>query len=242
MANSSAAHSSLPISSEALGYRVAEREKVRDVARRVRELARRQRAPRPVCELVALQEPYAEGALDELDEGRRHLPEEAGRHLRVEEPPRNRPAGTLENLEVLLGGVQDCQALAAEDLCERRDVDRERVHERDPALPGELEEGEVGEVGPLPVELGVEAVDLAARELVDKSVEGGRVADPAVVAHTGRAPHDGARAADGTPYPGRFERRGTRTIASLRAPEAGARGPAVPVPHFIFSVLMPYPP
>ena len=102
------------------------------------------------------------------------------------------PQARVEHLEVLLGRVQHRQARAVEAPRERRDVDRERVDKGDPALPGELQQGEMGEVGPLPVELGVEPVDLAGGELVQKSFEGGLVADPAVVADAGGAAHDGA--------------------------------------------------
>ena len=85
----------------------------------------------------------------------------------------------------------------------------------------------MGEVGLLPVELGVEAVDVACRELVHEGLESGRVADPAVVADAGRARHDGARA---DPPDLRSQAGssgfGARAIASLRAPKAGARGPS----------------
>ena len=133
--------------------------------------------------------------------------------------------------------MQDGHARALEDPRERGDVDREGVDEGDPALPGELKQGEMGEIGPLPVELGVEGVDLAGGKLVQERLESRRVPDPAVVTHPRRSPHDRARAAHGAAYPGRRESLGTRAVASLRAPETGTRGSAAPVPHVIVSVL-----
>ena len=147
------------------------------------------------------------------------------------------PHAALDDLEVLLGRVQDGDALAVEDLGERRDVDGQRVDEGDAALPGELEQGEMGKVGPLPVELGVEPVDLAVRELLHKCRETTRVADPAVVADTGGAAHDRALAAGRAADEGGPEGFGARAVASLQTPEARARGPAVAVPHLIVSVL-----
>ena len=71
--------------------------------------------------------------------------------------------------------MEDGEPRTGEDLGERRDVDGERVDEGDPAGPGDLEEGETREVGPLPVELRVEGVLADPLKLVDEGAEGGRV-------------------------------------------------------------------
>lgn len=136
--------------------------------RRVLALLVAERPARPVGELVALLEAQVQKVLGEGSErGCRHA-EEPRRELRVEKPPRRRAARPFEDLEVLFGGVDDGERRTREHLGEGRDVDGERVDERDPPRPGDLQERETGEVGPLPVELGVERVGLDTPQLVEQ--------------------------------------------------------------------------
>ena len=82
-----------------------------------------------------------------------------------------------QDLEVLAGGVDDGQAGSVEQLGHRRDVDGEGVDEDDLVVPGELHEGELGEVRALAVELGVERPDLDVAEPVEQVGQGGVVGD-----------------------------------------------------------------
>ena len=80
------------------------------------------------------------------------------------------PHALFEDFEVLFCSMDNREARTLQQPSQRRDVDRERVYESDPTLPGELDQGELREIGPLPVELGVERVDLAGPELVHKGI------------------------------------------------------------------------
>jgi hypothetical protein len=145
------------------------------VVRRVLALLVAQGAARPVGELVALFQSQSQHPFDERDERRRRHTEEPRGELGVEKSRRRRPARPLEDFEILVGGVDDGEPRTGEHLGERRDVDGERVDEGDPAGPGDLEEGETREVGPLPVELRVEGVLADALELVDEGAQRGGV-------------------------------------------------------------------
>jgi len=89
---------------------------------------------------------------------------EPGRHLGVEEPLRNPPAGSIQYLEVLLGRMGNHGRGGGKQLGERPDVDAQRVDECDrrwltrPLWPCQLNQGQVGPVGPLSVKLGVQRV------------------------------------------------------------------------------------
>ena len=63
----------------------------------------------------------------------------------------------------------------AEHLGQRRRVDGEGVDERHLVGPGDLNERQVGDIGPLGVELGVEAVALRGGDLGDQRLEGAGV-------------------------------------------------------------------
>lgn len=82
--------------------------------------------------------------------------------------------------------MYDRRAGPGEDFAERTDVHGQRVHQHDVVRPGELEEGQLGEVGRLAMELGVEPDDRLVVELIEDvgevAVVGDRVraqADPA---------------------------------------------------------------
>ncbi len=100
-------------------------------------------------------------------------PVKPGRDLGVEEVGRHGAALELEDLEVLVGGVQHGDLRAPQDLGERRHVDRQRIDEHELARPGQLHQGELREVGALPVELGVERVGVDRAEGRDDVAEPG---------------------------------------------------------------------
>jgi len=166
-----------PARREPVGDHAMELDEVGDVVRRVLALLCAERPARPVRQLVALLEAQPQQLLDERDERGRRQAEEPRRELRVEKPRRGGAARPFEDLEVLVGGVDDGQSRTGKHGGEGRDVDGERVDERDPAVPGDLKEGQPGEVAPLTVELGVERVLVGAPELVDESAERDLVGD-----------------------------------------------------------------
>ena len=88
-------------------------------------------------------------------------------------PARDRAAGQLEDLEVLVGGVQDGDAGPVEDLGERVRSTGERVDQREAVAPRQLHERELREVGALAVELRVEGVRRGVAEVVDDLGESG---------------------------------------------------------------------
>ena len=98
-------------------------------------------------------------------DGRRHA-EEPGHDLGVEHGGGDGTARGHEHVEVLRRRVGHRDARALEDPGQRRRVDGQRVDERHLVGPGDLDEREVGDVGPLGVELGVEAVVLLGADLV----------------------------------------------------------------------------
>ena len=147
-----------PLASSRLCSRSCDLEQVGDVGRGVLELARLERPAQPVGEPVGLGQPQAELALVQRGQRRRGHAEEAGGDLGVEQALRDGAAGEVEDLEVLVGGVQHRERVAVEDLGERREVDRERVDQDQAAVPGELHQRDLRVVGALAVELGVERV------------------------------------------------------------------------------------
>ena len=80
-----------------------------------------------------------------------------------------------EDVEVLSGGVGHGDTGSGEDAGERGGVDGERVDQGHAAGPGELDEGEVRHIGPLGVELGIEAVGGLSRQLDAQVFECARV-------------------------------------------------------------------
>ena len=116
-----------------------------------------ERALAPVGEPVALRQVDVEDPVGQRGERRGGEAEEPGRHLGVEQVLGHAAARPVEDLEVLAGGVGDHERRGLEDRAERPDVDGHRVDQRDAALPRHLEQRELGPVGALAVELGVEA-------------------------------------------------------------------------------------
>ena len=69
------------------------------------------------------------------------------------------------------GGVGDGHARSVEDRRQRGGVDGQRIDQGHLVGPGDLDEREVGDVGALRVELGVEAVVLLVADGCDERVE-----------------------------------------------------------------------
>ncbi len=106
------------------------------------------------------------------------MAEEAGGQLRVEQPGRHGATGPAQHLEVLLGGVEDGQPRTVEQGGEGADVDRQGVDQGRLATPRQLQQGQLGVVGPLPVELGVEGIGRLGGGSGKDLGEAGVVGDP----------------------------------------------------------------
>jgi hypothetical protein len=163
---------------------VGKLEQVLHVGRRVRQLGVGERPEAPVGEPVPLRHLPAEERLGERGQAGRGVPGEAGRDLGVEQPARAPPAGPLEDLEVLVGGVGDHGRGAGQHLGEGGHVDGERIDERDLGNPGsarfgpgDLQQGQRRPVRPLPVELGVEGVAVRAAQAINEILESGLFGD-----------------------------------------------------------------
>ena len=87
------------------------------------------------------------------------------------------PQAAMQHVEVLRRRVGHRDAGSAEDRGQRRGVDGERVDQRHLVGPGDLDQGQIGDVGALGVELGVEAVVVLA------ATSATRASRPAVVDH-----------------------------------------------------------
>ena len=153
------------------GEHVAQLQQVGDVVQGVGDLALRNRTDQPVGEPVGLGERNAEHLVHQAGQRRRGEPEEAGDDLGVEDGGGDGPAGRHEHIEILRRGVGHRDARPAEDPGQRRRVHRERVDERHDARPGDLNECQVGDVGLLGVELGVEAVAVLRGHFVHQRLE-----------------------------------------------------------------------
>ncbi len=153
-------------------------EEMLDVGGGVGPLVGIQRATCPVGEPVTFGEPHVEEALHQRREGRCAHADESGRDLRVEQPCRQSSARSGEDRQVLFGGVRDHDARPSQNLGEGRDVDGERVDERDTGRPGHLHEGQARPVGTFAVEFGVERVARLGPKLADQVCERGAAVDP----------------------------------------------------------------
>jgi hypothetical protein len=88
-----------------------------------------------------------------------------GRHLRIEQRPRHRVHAQVENLEVLAGRVKDLEDLGiGHQLVERRQIHafRQRIDRRGLFGASHLGQAELGPVGALAHELGVDRHELGA--------------------------------------------------------------------------------
>ncbi len=83
-----------------------------------------------------------------------------------------------EHVDVLLRSVHDGDRLALEQATQLGDVDGERVDESDVVGRRELHERQLGEEGPLAVELGVERVPRLPDEDIDERDEVVVAVDP----------------------------------------------------------------
>ena len=117
----------------------------------------------------------AELALQQRHQRRRAVADESGRDLGVEQPLRDRPDGVGQDVEVLLGGMGDGQGGEANSRGQGRRIEGQGSIST-AARPGQLDEGEAGEVRPLPVELGVDGVTrlLTRTSMTSSSSAGGR--------------------------------------------------------------------
>ena len=86
-------------------------------------------------------------------------------------------AGGQQDVEVLPGGVGHRHARAVEHRGQRGRVHGQGIDQGHLVGPGDLDEGQVRDVRPLGVELGVEAVVLLAGERGDERGQAGAVVD-----------------------------------------------------------------
>jgi hypothetical protein len=145
-------------------------EQMGDIGGGIPSLRVGERPARPIGETVTLRKVGSEHFADERAQRRRRVTEKAARELGVEELTRDRPARLLEHLEVLVGGMRHRDAGAVENRGQGRQVDRERIHERDSTGPRDLQQGEHRVVRLFPVELGVEGVERLFAEFLDELV------------------------------------------------------------------------
>ena len=113
--------------------------------------------------------------------GQRRLaqPAETGGELGVEEVRRHRSARQFEHFEVLGGRVEHGDSRRVEHLGQRCDIYGDGIDEDHLVRPRQLQQCELGEVGALAVELGVEGVDLLTERIWMTSAKPGVVADDA---------------------------------------------------------------
>src|SRR5437763_10869447 len=95
-------------------------------------------SPRPVCEPVALPEPYGEHAVGQRGERWAAEADERRRNLGVEEAGGTPTAGPFEDCQILISRVRHHPGLACKQLSERMQIEGERVDESDPAVPRDL--------------------------------------------------------------------------------------------------------
>jgi hypothetical protein len=145
-----------------------------------------ERAPEPVREPVGLAQVDAQAALQQHAQARRAEADEPGGDLRVHQVGRADAAGPLQDLEVLAGGVHDARDRALQQLAQRGHVHRQGVDHDDVVTRRQLQQGQLGEVGALAVELGVEREDVRRRRRLYEGVEGALVVDPAIAEWVGR--------------------------------------------------------
>ncbi len=165
----------------ALPQHVVQLQQVGDVGGRVGELGRPERSTQPVGEAVRLGRAHLQLPLEQGRQRGARVAEEAGEQLGVDQPGRDGPTGSLEHLHVLARRVHDGEARPVQHLRERREVHGERVDHRDAVRVGDLHDGDVGEVGALAVELGVDRVLVLVDQAVDEATEGLVVLDQLVL-------------------------------------------------------------
>ena len=154
------------------------------VGHRVRDRPLGERPGQPVGQPIGLRQPEAQLPLHQARQTHAAVAHEPGRHLRVEQAPGQGAAHPGEDLEVLAGGVHEAHAITVEHRGERRDVDDGGVDYRRAARPGELQQRQPGVVGPLPVELRVEAVGIGRGEVREHLAEPRVGVDPGVSGRT----------------------------------------------------------
>jgi hypothetical protein len=98
--------------------------------------------------------------LNECRQRRCAVADEASGDLSVEDRPKASSARQLENIEVLLGSVENHQSVVVEERCNNVEVDRGGVDEKDLPFDIDLDERQLGKVRALTMKLGVEAVRL----------------------------------------------------------------------------------
>ena len=95
----------------------------------------------------------------------------AGGDLGVKDRGRHDPTRRLEDVEVLFGRVHDGNAWTREDVAQRFGIDGEGIDEDHLIGPSDLDQGQLGVVGALEVELGVDGVILLALKFAAKVFE-----------------------------------------------------------------------
>jgi hypothetical protein len=182
-----------------LGEDPAQLEEVVHVGHRVGALVGAEGAAEPIGQAVALGQVHAHVALGQGRQRRQRVAHEPGGELRVEQRPRQHTARQIEHLEVLGGGVHHHHGRSGQGVAEGTEVHRQRIHQDPLVGPGHLHQGQLGVVGLLPVELGVDRVRLDRPELLDQRRElvgphhppdtGGRLAPTVGVTFGSDEPH-----------------------------------------------------
>ena len=146
---------------------VAQGQQVADVVERVVDLRGREWPARPVGAGLALRQLVAEHAAHQLGiADLRGKASQRRRHLRVEHW-HHQPDDRQQDLEILARGMQHLLRRGrGEGRGERAEVlQRDRVDADRPVGRGQLQQAELGAIGALAQELGVEADGVAAGEL-----------------------------------------------------------------------------
>ena len=162
---------------QTLGEHGPQLQQMGDVAHGIGDLARRDGPHEPVREPVRLGQRDVEHPLDEARErGGRHA-EESGHDLRVEHRLGNRAARGHEHVEILGRRMGHRDTGPAEKGSKGGGVDGERIDERNPVLPGDLDQRQVGHIRPFGVKLGVEGVAVLPDGVGEQAFETLRVDD-----------------------------------------------------------------
>ena len=178
--HASSTHSTRPSSVKPSSRRSRQLEQVGDVAGGVLALGLGQRPAKPVGEAITLGRVDAELAVQDRHQRRRAVPEEAPRHLSVEEHAGHGADCVGQHVEVLLGCVEHGLRIGLEEPAHDADVDGQRIDQDQLVVPGELHERQRREVRALAMELGVDRVGGLGGDFVDDGVEIGLAVDPAM--------------------------------------------------------------
>ena len=155
-------------------HQVVDARQVEHVVDRIAQLLGVEGAPRPVREPVGLVEVDAQVVLDEGTEAHLHALSQEGRgELGVEDGRHDAAARVVDDLEVLVAGVEDLRdGRVGQDLHEGREVrDRLRVYRRRLVCGRDLDEAQLGMVALLAQELGVDRDHLVGTQALAEARE-----------------------------------------------------------------------